>query len=116
MTTQESSAQRTNDSSSGEAASDLARKPLRRQGRNRVAWWDRALCGAVGAVAPDTLLLFSKRFTMPDAHFSPSTYLLAMSLYVAMSAGFAVIFTSERRMAVAMGVGLPTFFSGLVTA
>jgi len=51
-----------------------------------------AFYAMVGAVAPDILILYSKRWTMPQVTFSIPQYLFASILYLALAAIVSLIF------------------------
>jgi hypothetical protein len=78
-----------------------------------------ALSSALGAVAPDVLILYSKRWTMPDKHFDPWMYLAAMAMYVLLAAGVGTIFPYGKRVrpwqAFGVGVTLPILIAGLLS-
>jgi hypothetical protein len=89
--------------------------------KSRTSWWTRAAHGAAGAVAPDILLLWSKRFTMPSLIFSFRLYGLATILYMLLAAVVATITvpTNRRNAAVrsfGVGVALPFIVAGLAAA
>ena len=77
------------------------------------------LAAAVGAIAPDILILYSKRWTMPSLTFNPWMYVGASALYVLLAATVAMIypFGRDRRSwkAFALGVSLPIVISGLAS-
>jgi hypothetical protein len=79
-----------------------------------------ALYGAIGAIAPDILLFYSKRFTMPSVSFSRHLYIAATVLYVGLAAVVATAYPygSKRSPVYAMGVGLalPVILSSITTA
>ena len=78
-----------------------------------------ALYGAAGAIAPDVLILYSKRFIEPSLAFNWLQYLLATLMYVSLAALVATIYPYGRHptawKAFAVGVGLPLLISGLAT-
>jgi hypothetical protein len=73
----------------------------------------------MGAIAPDILILYSKRFTMPDTHFSAAMYLTATVLYMLLAVGVALIFPYGRKPrywhAFALGVSLPIVVGALLS-
>jgi hypothetical protein len=79
-----------------------------------------ALSGAIGAVAPDVVLAYSKRFTMPEVTFEPSQYVLVTFIYMVLAAIVAVIFPypNPRTLwkAFAVGAALPLIIAGLASA
>lgn len=76
-----------------------------------------AAYAAIGAVAPDIVLLYSKRFTMPFLTFSLAQYAGATLLYLALAAALAVVFPFKGRptpyKAFALGVALPLVIAAL---
>lgn len=74
--------------------------------------------GALGALAPDALVLYTKRFTMPSLEFSWSQYLFATALYVVLAAIVAAIFPYPGRKSswkgFCTGFGLPVVLSGIL--
>jgi len=78
-----------------------------------------AIYSALGAVAPDVVLLYSKRFTMPNLTFSIAQYAAATLLYVGLAAALAIVFPYKGRpspyKAFALGVALPLVIAGLAT-
>lgn len=79
-----------------------------------------AAYGAIGAIAPDILILYSKRWSMPSLSFSILQYSLATLLYVTLAALVAAIFPYGRApkpwKAFAVGVALPVVVSSLAAA
>src|SRR5687768_3143672 len=59
--------------------------------------WKRALFGAIGAIAPEVLLFYSKRSTMPGVTFSIAQYVAATVLYLGLAAMVAAIFPYRGR-------------------
>jgi len=55
-----------------------------------------AILGAVGAIAPDIVLFYSKRWSMPSLTFDPYMYLAATILYVSLAAVVAGIYPYRR--------------------
>src|SRR4051794_39901395 len=87
----------------------------------KLAWWKRAGFAAAGAVAPDILLLYSKRFTMPSVQFVPSMYALATVLYVILAGTVTIMVVPPRhasagRLSFGVGFALPCVVAGLATA
>jgi len=80
------------------------------------ARWNLAVYGVAGAAAPDILLLFSKRWSMPGVTFHPWQYASVSLLYFSLSALVASIFpyrgAATPWKAFAVGVGLPVIISG----
>ncbi|MBD2757863.1 hypothetical protein [Spirosoma validum] len=82
-----------------------------------------AITGGIGAVAPDILLLYSKRWTMPDITFSLELYLVATLMYVLLAGFVASIFPygklarGKNSLWVAFGIGvcLPIVIAGVTT-
>lgn len=78
-----------------------------------------ALYAALGAVAPDVVLLYSKRFTMPDLTFSVAQYVGATVLYLGLAAALALVFPYRGRpspyKAFAVGVALPLIVAALAS-
>jgi hypothetical protein len=78
-----------------------------------------AIAGAIGAVAPDIVILYSKRWSAPDLSFDTVQYAVATAIYVALAAFVAAIFPyGDKRSswkAFAIGVGLPVVLSALAT-
>ncbi len=76
-----------------------------------------ALYGAIGAIAPDILILYSKRWTMSGLAFSWFQYGIATLLYVVLAAIVATIFPYKgkpsRWKAFVVGICLPVFISGI---
>lgn len=76
-------------------------------------------CAAVGAIAPDILILYSKRWTMPSLTFDPWMYIFASALYIVLAATVAMIYPFGRGVsswkAFAVGVTLPLVISGLAS-
>ena len=77
------------------------------------------LTAGVGAVAPDIIILYSKRWTMPSLTFDPWMYLAATLLYVGLALVVGMIYPFKRKDAVwkafALGVTLPIIVSGLAS-
>lgn len=75
----------------------------------------RAVFGVCGAIAPEILLFYSKRFTAPGITFSLVQYVLATILYLSLSALVAAIFPYRGRptpwKAFVVGVALPVIIS-----
>lgn len=73
----------------------------------------------LGAVAPDILLLYAKRFTMPSLTFSITQYVAASVLYVGLAVAVALVFPFGGRRspykAFALGVALPLIVAGFAT-
>ncbi len=85
-----------------------------------VQWLRLALFGAFGAILPEIVLLYSKRWTMPHLEFSEWQYALITALYMGSSAVVAAIFpyrgTPTPWKAVTVGIGLPTIISAATGA
>src|SRR5262245_45426568 len=81
--------------------------------------WKLALYGAIGAVAPDALILYSKRWTAEGLHFEWHQYVLATAIYVLVAGLVASIFPYGKEKsewkAFAVGVCLPVLISGLLS-
>jgi hypothetical protein len=77
------------------------------------------ILGGLGAVAPDVVLLYSKRWTMPTLTFDPYMYITATILYVALAALVAGIYPYRRKphgwKAFSLGVAMPTVISALAS-
>jgi peptidoglycan/LPS O-acetylase OafA/YrhL len=75
--------------------------------------------GAMGSVAPDIILFYSKRVTMPDTYFSVAQYSIATALYMALAGVVATIFPYRGRAtswkAFVVGVSLPLIVSAVVS-
>jgi hypothetical protein len=56
-----------------------------------------AACGAIGAIAPDVIILYSKRFSMSAFEFVTWQYVVATAVYVALGAFVAAIFPLKGR-------------------
>lgn len=73
----------------------------------------------IGAIAPDILILYSKRWTMPSLTFDPWMYLFASALYIVLATTVAMIYPFGRNgrswKAFALGVTLPLVISGLAS-
>jgi hypothetical protein len=71
--------------------------------------------GALGAVAPDVLVLYSKRFTMSSLTFSLPQYCIATALYVALASCVAAVYPYGRKRgpmaAIGVGFALPIVLS-----
>ena len=84
--------------------------------KKRPALW---LFGALGAIAPDIVLLYSKRWTMPSLTFDVWMYAGATALYLGLAAVVASIYPYGRNpspwKAFALGVGLPVLISSLAS-
>jgi hypothetical protein len=78
-----------------------------------------ALYGVVGAMAPDVLILYSKRWTMPGLSFDAQQYLIGMGIYLLLAAVIAPIFPYRGKptewKAFALGVTLPIVVAGLLS-
>lgn len=78
------------------------------------------LMGALGAVAPDILVVYSKRWTMPQVEFSALQYGVAMVLYISLAVVVASIFPYKKYLGVNQeercGIALfKPFIVGLLT-
>jgi len=77
-----------------------------------------ALFGAVGAIAPDIVLVYSKRWTQPQLDFSLGQYFAATAIYMALAAAVAIIFPykgkKEPWKAFAVGVALTPLIAALL--
>ena len=75
--------------------------------------------GALGAFAPDILILHSKVWTMPAFTFSLWQYSVATALYVSLGSFVATIFPYRQKpsnwKAFCVGVALPTVISGIAS-
>jgi len=80
----------------------------------------RAGLGAVGAIAPDILILYSKRFSMPAFEFLSWQYIVATILYVGLGAVVATIVPLEGRgsewKAFGVGFSLPLVLASVASA
>jgi hypothetical protein len=85
-------------------------------------WRERlilAIYGALGALAPDILILYSKRYTLQPFEFAPIQYFIATGIYVVMAATLAAVYpfrgpkTAWRGFAI--GFTLPVVLSGLLS-
>jgi hypothetical protein len=78
-----------------------------------------AIFGALGALAPDIILFYSKRWTMPSLTFNPYMYLAATILYMGLAALVAGIYPYRREpyawKAFSLGVALPVVISALAS-
>ncbi len=78
--------------------------------------WQLCFFGGVGALAPDALLLYSKRFSMPSLSFDWAQYALASIVYVSVAAVVAAILPYRGRptpwKAFGVGVALPLLVAG----
>ena len=78
-----------------------------------------AILGGLGAIAPDIVLFYSKRWTMPGFTFDPYMYVTATVLYVALAALVAGIYPYRREphgwKAFSLGVALPVVISALAS-
>jgi hypothetical protein len=54
--------------------------------------WLQALYAMIGAIAPDILILYSKRWTMPQVTFSIPQYTFASILYLGLAGIVSLIF------------------------
>lgn len=83
-----------------------------------VAMLQKALFGGIGSIAPDILILYSKRWTMPSFSFDVWQYLIATIAYVCLAAVVASIYPYGKKptpwKAFAVGAGLPVIISGLM--
>jgi len=76
------------------------------------------LCAGFGALAPDILLFWSKRFTMPGLTFEIWQYCAAALFYMGLSAFVALIYPYKNPTywkAFSIGVLLPTVISGIAS-
>jgi hypothetical protein len=77
-----------------------------------------SLFGALGALAPDVLIVYSKRWTEPALAFDPWQYAVALLVYVLLAAIVAAIFPyrggARNWKAFAVGVTLPVIVAGLL--
>lgn len=82
--------------------------------------WSKALLGAIGAISPDIMLLYSKRWTMSELQFDLWHYVTACILYVLLAAIVSTIYPYKGKVSAwkvfSVGVALPVIFSALVTA
>ena len=78
-----------------------------------------AYFGAIGAIAPDVVLLYSKRWTDPLISFEPWQYLTVTAFYLLVAGVAATIFPYGKHVtpwkAFAVGVALPVIVSGLAS-
>lgn len=78
-----------------------------------------AILGGLGAIAPDIILLYSKRWTMPSLTFDPYLYAAATILYIGLGGLVAAIYPYRRPphawKAFSLGVALPTVISALAS-
>src|SRR5271167_3800778 len=74
-----------------------------------------ALLASIGALAPDIVLLYSKRWTMPSLSFDLSMYAAATLLYMGLAAVVGAIYPYRRKpypwKAFTLGVALPIVVS-----
>lgn len=79
----------------------------------------RALYAAVGAISPDVLILYSKRWSMPALTFDVRQYAAATICYIGVAAVVATIYPfggkPSKWKAFLLGVGLPLVVSGAAT-
>lgn len=62
--------------------------------------------GAIGAVAPDIVLMYSKRFTAADLVFDATHYIGATLAYLILAGVLATIVPKKRTTATAFSVGV----------
>jgi hypothetical protein len=76
-----------------------------------VSTWKLAAAGAMGSLAPEIVLLYSKRWTMGGVRFEMSQYILVTLLYAALAGFIAMIYpyrgTAARWKAFQTGMALP---------
>jgi len=74
------------------------------------------LYGGMGAIAPDVLILYSKRWTMPSLTFDLQMFVVATLIYVALAAVVACIIPYKGVRtgwkAFGTGIALPIVLSG----
>ena len=79
--------------------------------RSTIPTWKLAAAGAVGSLAPEIALLYSKRWTMGGLHFELGQYLLVTLVYAAVAGFVAAIYpysgTATRWRAFQIGIGVP---------
>ena len=89
------------------------------QKSKKIEGWTLAIYGAIGAIAPDILLFYSKRWTMPSLTFHWGQYIGVTVLYIVLAAFVATIFPYGRQRkpwkAFGVGVSLPVIISGLAS-
>lgn len=64
--------------------------------------------GCVGAIAPDIVQLYAKRWTMPMTHFSIEQYLIVSAFYVALGGILGMLFAYQEKPQAAVAVGIAT--------
>src|SRR5262249_46750365 len=78
-----------------------------------------AIFGGIGAIAPDIILFYSKRWTMPYLTFDPYMYVAATILYIGLGALVAAIYPyrhgARAWKAFSLGVALPVVISALAS-
>ena len=82
---------------------------------------ERFLFGSFGAVVPDVVLLYSKRFSVPTLEFTTSQFIVATLFYMGTAGIVAKIYpyrtqTPKKWDFFAVGLVLPVILSGLIAA
>jgi hypothetical protein len=81
----------------------------------RISPWKLSLFGALGAVAPEVVLFYSKRFAMEGVTFQVWQYAVVSILYLGLAAVVAAIFPYPGKptpwKAFVVGTALPVIIS-----
>lgn len=71
--------------------------------------------GCVGAIAPDIVQLYAKRWTAPSLDFSLAQYLFATLIYVLLAGVLGMLFAKTRPTALTVGIGTPLIIGALLS-
>ena len=76
--------------------------------------------GAIGAVAPDIIILYSKRWTMPSFEFEYIQYVIVTLIYLVLAGVVAMIYPYPKKKAktwyaFCIGVALPVILSAVIS-
>ena len=84
---------------------------MKKAAARTVPTWKLAAAGAMGSLAPEIVLLYSKRWTMSGVRFEITQYLLVTLLYAALAGFVTMIYpyrgTTARWKAFQTGMALP---------
>jgi hypothetical protein len=84
---------------------------MRKAAPKTVPTWKLAAAGAMGSLAPEIVLLYSKRWTMSGVRFEMTQYVLVSLLYAALAGFVAMIYpyrgSAARWKAFQTGMALP---------